>query len=282
MSDDEKTGKGGSVAGEFRSPFLDLERVRDSSTWRVDVPEHLCVGNPGHQFLFGGFTLAACTQALEEATDGEPVVNITCQFLSFAQPGQNLEFIPEFSGKGQVRQAMVEVRADGKPVARAMASVGSRRGTGAEHQFVTPFSAPPPQDCAERSVARRMSSNMQKLFEFRLVSGELPDSSEWTCTPVDSTRFWLRARAGKAASRPLLAMMGDFLANAIPGASGRAASGTSLDNTVRFVSPSAGQWVLCDARIQWIGNGFLHGQLTMQDEEGKLLAIASQSMLLRG
>jgi len=56
---------------------------------------------------------------------------------------------------------------------------------------------------------------------------------------------------------------------------------TSLDNTIRFAGPTASEWVLCDNRMEFAGNGFGHGSAHLWNERSQLLATASQSMIVR-
>ena len=62
---------------------------------------------------------------------------------------------------------------------------------------------------------------------------------------------------------------------------GRNAGGNSLDNTIRFFSAVETQWVLCDIQIDGVHGGFAHGAMRLFARDGVLMALASQSMVLR-
>ena len=57
--------------------------------------------------------------------------------------------------------------------------------------------------------------------------------------------------------------------------------GNSLDNTLRVARPAPTEWVLLDIRVDAVHHGFGHGTVHMWAEDGTLLAVASQSCILR-
>ena len=79
----------------------------------------------------------------------------------------------------------------------------------------------------------------------------------------------------------MLAIMADHVPSGAGAALGRDAGGNSLDNTIRFLDPEPTEWVLGDITIIAAANGFAHGAIRLFAESGRLLATASQSMILR-
>jgi acyl-CoA thioesterase len=59
------------------------------------------------------------------------------------------------------------------------------------------------------------------------------------------------------------------------------AGGNSLDNTLRVARLVETDWVLLDVQVHTIQHGFGHGLVHLWAEDGTLLAIASQSCIVR-
>ena len=78
-----------------------------------------------------------------------------------------------------------------------------------------------------------------------------------------------------------LGIIADYMPSVLGNALGRQAFCTSLDNTIRFADRRNTDWVLCDNRMEFVGNGFGHGTVHMWSEDGVLLATGSQSMIVR-
>jgi len=96
----------------------------------------------------------------------------------------------------------------------------------------------------------------------------------------DRSMLWARM-PGVQHDAGALAIIADYMPSALGNALGRVVHCTSIDNTIRFASLAASEWILCDNRIEYIGNGFGYGTVNMWSETGELLATASQSMILR-
>ena len=78
-----------------------------------------------------------------------------------------------------------------------------------------------------------------------------------------------------------LAILGDFVPSGIGQALGVRGGGNSLDNTLRVGRMVPTEWVLMDIRVQAVERGFGHGLVNMFAEDGTLLAMASQSVIVR-
>ncbi len=59
------------------------------------------------------------------------------------------------------------------------------------------------------------------------------------------------------------------------------AGGSSLDNTIRLIRLTQTKWILAEISIQALDSGLGHGDVRMFAEDGRLLALASQSLILR-
>lgn len=258
--------------------LLNLAQADTPDRFRTQVPPQLCVGSGERVFLFGGIALAAAMEAMERAS-GLPASHAAAQFLVPAIPGSELEIQVRSAG-GSLRQCAVEATASGTPFLRVTGACG-RRADGTAYQGSAPPAVAQPADCPERSVARLLSSNLQALLEFRLAAGVLPDRAGWSAEGGQDLACWVRARDGALLDRRLLTVIADCAALAVPGALGRPASGSSLDNAIRFVAPPQGEWVLFATRIEAVLDGLVHTRSRLFSEDGRLLALASQTMALR-
>jgi len=82
-------------------------------------------------------------------------------------------------------------------------------------------------------------------------------------------------------SAATLAVLGDYVPFGVGQALGQMAGGTSIDNTLRVARLVPTEWVLLDIQVHTIQNGFGHGLVHLWSEDGTLLAIASQSCIVR-
>jgi acyl-CoA thioesterase II len=85
----------------------------------------------------------------------------------------------------------------------------------------------------------------------------------------------------QAVDPTLLAIMADHAPSGIGSALGRGTGGNSLDNTIRFFGRVETEWVLRDIQIDAAHGGFAHGAVRLFAQNGRLMALASQSMIPR-
>ncbi len=76
-------------------------------------------------------------------------------------------------------------------------------------------------------------------------------------------------------------MIGDFLMIEFSDATGTKVSGNSLDNTIRVGELAETEWVLVDARVHAVVNGFGSATANLWSEDGTLLGVASQTLVMR-
>ena len=101
--------------------------------------------------------------------------------------------------------------------------------------------------------------------------------------PSDDGRLimWMRPKAGQDIDAATLAIFADHVPSGVGNALGVNGGGSSLDNTIRIVQLVPTQWVLCDISIHAVHAGFGHGAMRLFAEDGRLMATASQSMIVR-
>lgn len=260
--------------------FLGLERAVEDRQWRLPVTERITGGRRGS--LFGGAGLAAGIVALEEAT-GKPVVWATGQYLGTMEPPVVLDLEVQLPAVGRsVTQARVRGHLGDQEIITIVGAAGRRREVVRGVWDRMP-DAPHPDRCAPaRDVLERecvhahVDTRLARgMFGF-VGSGEVSgDERAWVWTRMPEVCHDAAA----------VALMADYMAAAVGNAVGRMAYCTSLDNTIRFAAPMSAEppapgedWVLCDTRIEFVGNGFAHGTCLMWSMQGDLLATASQSM----
>ena len=120
---------------------------------------------------------------------------------------------------------------------------------------------------------------MQSL-DMRLALGR--DFLEFDGTQgTGRSALWARLPDTLEMSAGALAILGDYVPFGVGQALGRMAGGNSLDNTLRVARLVETEWVLLDVQVHTIQHGFGHGLVHLWAEDGTLLAIASQSCIVR-
>lgn len=261
-------------------PLYELIPGATPQQWSLDVATGLTVGPGDRRFLFGGVGLAAGIDTLQRAT-GRPAICATAQFVSFARIGELLDLSVEvLAGGNAITQAQVMARVGDRHVLTVVAALGSRDGAH-DGQWLRAPEVPQPEDCPS-APGPRLTDALHSRFEVRVAEGRYGWSQSEAGAGQERLLFWVRSREGFEVDAALLAVIADFVAVGIGPTIGLRAGGNSLDNTIRFVAGAqAGEWVLCDARIESIGAGIVHGTMHMFAPAGALLATASQSMILR-
>lgn len=258
-------------------PLAILEQRDDA--YEFDAADRLCVGIPSRRFLHGGVLFASMVDAMERVS-GRPAIQVSAQFLSIGRPRDRVRLEPRLVADGRsFRQAVLSASVRGQPLALAQGSFGRREGDidyGIRMPGVASW-----EDSEPRSVVYLLSMRIEKLYEFRLADGEIPETSEFQGAGGRTIAFWIKPRGGMPVDRLLLAVIADFAAIALHGALGRLASGSSLDNSIRYVCDRETDKVLCTVEVDGVQNGLCHITTRLFAADGPLLAVATQSMILR-
>lgn len=263
------------------SRFFDLQSGAGPNRFRLDVTDNLCVGPPGNVFLFGGAGLAAGVTAAERVT-GRNLVWASAQFLSYVRIGQSLDLDVAVVQAGRnISQVRVTASADDTTILTVNAALGDRPDQPADRWTPAP-AMPAPDECEPWELWPRQGASMNARLDVRMVPGR------FGAVPRDGTRsddgrmvMWMRSIDDVAIDAAMLAIFADFVPSGVAAALGRPGGGNSLDNTLRVLRVVPTRWVLCDVAIQAIDRGFAHGDMRLFAETGELMAIASQSMILR-
>jgi acyl-CoA thioesterase II len=99
--------------------------------------------------------------------------------------------------------------------------------------------------------------------------------------PAGHAQFWIGYDGEGPVPAAFLAVIADYLPEAIQMNIGRCADAVSLDNVIRIITRTATPWLLCDIQLEAISNGLFHGRMAIYAQDGTLLATASQSGVVR-
>jgi acyl-CoA thioesterase len=261
--------------------LFDLRATHNPHRWYLPITENVCVGPKGGAFMFGGVGLAASVKALEQ-TSGRPLIWATAQYLSYARPPQIVDldvWIP-VTGK-QTTQARVIAHVGDQEIVTVLAALGSRPSI-VEGQWPQAPAVPPPAECAPVFPPADEVLGVQERLDVRLAYGRYR-SSQIEGGPSEDGRLtlWMRPQRPQPYDAATFAVLADYLPGAISNATGVRLHANSLDNTLRIARLEATEWVLCDMQIQATHSGFAHGMMRMFSEGGALMAMGSQSMIMR-
>jgi acyl-CoA thioesterase len=232
--------------------------------------------NPSGRF-YGGAGVAA-TVALMEAATGRRALFTAAQFLSTASREDELDLEVDVRTAGKrSSQVQVHTTLGGVDVIAAIGATGDPRAP-----LTTTFDAMPevpgPDACpvVEAMVPGDLSRSRFSVTEHRLAAegAELaPRGSQ--------VAFWARVE-GRTMTPAMLAYVGDVVALGMFRAVDVAMAGaTSLDNTLRVGPPVDTEWALLELHAHSVADGYGHGTVSMWAPDGTLLAMVSQTLVLR-
>jgi acyl-CoA thioesterase len=234
----------------------------------------------GGGFLFGGCGLGAAISALE-GTSGRTCIWANGQYLSYARPGEVMDIDVTIAVEGhQITQARAVCHVGNREILTVNASLGDRpmdhRG-----QFETMPVVPPPLECRQR-IRLDMANTIHERFEQRLVKFRNWEGMDGSEQGDGRTIMWSRIpEVIEGVDGAALAILGDFVPMGVGQALGVQGGGNSLDNTLRLGQLVPTEWVLLDIHVHMVERGFGHGLVHMYAEDGTLLAVASQSCIVR-
>ncbi len=261
-------------------PFFDLRGSHNPHRWNLPLTQDVCVGPPDMLFMYGGVGLAAAISALERTCE-RPVVWATAQYLSFARPPSVLDLDVWVVYKGRhTTQARVSGHVGDKEIITVNAALGSRPDE-TSHQWAHMPVLPPPEDCEPVKLWPDLGHNLNRRLELRMPKGAL-GARDGRPSRDGKLLLWARTVEEHPVDASMLAIFADYVPAAIGPALGESVrGGNSLDNTLRVRRIVPTRWVLCDIGIVCMHDGFAHGDIRLFAENGELMAIASQSVVVR-
>jgi acyl-CoA thioesterase len=258
--------------------FLGLCPTDDPRRWVLPVEPSICVRHAG--FLFGGCGLGAAVTALEETT-GRRLVWATAQYLSYARPPETVDLDVAIPVEGRhSTQARVTGHVGDREIFTVNAALG-RRPLDVQGQWAAVPSMPAPETCPAAPLMDGSTDTIHSRVEIRVARGRYGADEDGMPSDDGHSALWIRIREGLEPSAAALAIIADWMPSGISNAIGRWAAGSSLDNTLRVVEVVPSEWVLCDIRVRAIRHGFGHGSIHLWSDAGRLLAIGSQSFIVR-
>lgn len=249
--------------------IMNLLRLKAESdeTWSISIDRRLCLGPPGAKHLSGGACSAILIDTLEQVT-GKPLIQASAQFfkapkvddivtvsLVHYKPGRSIDM---------ATAAMIDAE---EPQVRLSASLGTRHDIG-NYQWTRNIEVSSPEKSTDIPFVRADPGDLHTVLEMRLAA-----------EPQDGRLlFWVRSPSQPVTSSArFLALIADYLPEAIHLSIGRPAGAISLDNSIRMVSNQLTEWTLCEAQLDAIQRGIFQGRMNIFSERGQLLACASQS-----
>lgn len=252
--------------------FLGLEATSDVTHWRLPVTEEICGGRMN---LYGGCGLAAVIEAAEGAT-GKQTAWATCQFVGGAAPPDTLDLHVEVVAAGhRMSQLRVIGSVDDKLFLTGLVAVGRREEIAAGRWEVMP-SVPPPGECPTRKMA---NEDKRGGLRPRIDERTATTGADGFLAADDEGRsaLWATMPGGVPGCASALAVLGDDVSVGVAAAVNADVRARSIDNTIRIVDPQPTPWVLADIKIHSVGLGLGHGNINLWSEDGRLLAMSSQS-----
>jgi acyl-CoA thioesterase len=251
--------------------LLGLAPTEDRSRFTLHVHEGITTGGGALQ---GGAALGAAATAMVSAT-GRPLVWATGHFLRHGAPDVHLDFEVEVGVHGhKVTQAQGLLTAGDQEVMRVVAAFGSR-DIGLDHTFAQRPHTPPPDACPPRADV------LLPGLEARRALGRDRSELDGSLGPGRSAS-WFRLPGGRRPITPgELAIISDCSALEVSDAMGFHCVNNSLDNTLRMAHAADTDWVLLDAQISSVTQGFATVNAHLWTEEGTLLAVFSQTLVVR-
>lgn len=228
----------------------------------------------------GGVLMGALVEAIERTT-GRPVVWSTGRYLRHVGPDAVVAITVTIDVDGHATtQASAVGVVDGIAVIGVWAAAGHR-----DFPISGTWAAPPTGFAARldspRYAVAGTEPTMADAYELRLAGGRLPTELDGTPGP-GPTVVWMRVPGGpRVVTAADLAVMADFSVIACSDALGRRATGNSLDNTLRIVERADTDHLVAEFSLVASAGGFGQFESRLWSEDGRLLAIASTTLVLR-
>ena len=262
----------------FFDASLGLAGDGPASSRTVTITDRHCVGLRDQRFLFGGVGSALCIETLRQ-TLGREVCAFALQFVEPTRSGEDLRLEVVRANGRAFQQAAIEGRVGDRLVLAGLASLGSIPHGLALDSPPMP-QTPPPLDCPLALGHAHAHEDAHSRMEIRLARGRYGVFSKAPPSGDRHVLFWMRPANG-----PLhvthLAMAADFLPSTASDAFATRAGGSSLDNSFRLIDLAPTDWALCHLAIRGAHDGVAHGSVEIWAQDGRLMALGSQSFLPR-
>ena len=235
--------------------------------------------------LYGGCALALAIEYLESKYERNLVMAST-QFIGQSYSGQALRFASTTGVNGKsFTQSTVNTYADGKHQFQTEGSLGSRQTPCEIRGKKAPLDVLHPLDCKRVPHLEFTEGFISPRFEIRHDPNLNPfspnSSNKVSPTSPTLSTFWAQMPECLEVSAASLAILADIAPSATNMWTGQFMIASSLDNTIRILNLAQSDWILCEMELSGINHGIAHTTMNMWNEDGVLLAVASQSYILR-
>ena len=211
-----------------------------------------------------------------------PLQWITTQFIGSPSPGSVVELHVTVPAEGRVTtQSQVQATVDGEPVFTSLCAHTIRPG-GDGAAFLSMPDVPPPDDSPAMGgpFAMGLSGSFFRTMERRLAAGTFgieavgkPQHGRLSIWSSCSLTMRSAARHPRRTS--------PTSSRWVRGRARCSARGTSIDNTLRVIDTEPSEWVLLELIPEGFHRSIGHGSLRMWSEDGRLMAIAQQTCIIR-
>jgi acyl-CoA thioesterase II len=258
--------------------FLGLQPSHNPFRWHLPVTPGISTGGG---FLFGGCGLGAAISALE-GTSGRPCVWATAQYLSYAKPGEVMDIDITVAVEGhQITQARAVGHVGNREILTVNAALGVRPIEDRGQWASFPDGVVSPEESRARTPFTVVDESIMDRLDTRIAKGRTWDDLDGVQGDGHTLMWAQMPEMLDDMSATALAILGDFVPMGVGQALGRMGGGNSLDNTLRVGRLVPTRWVLLDIHVEAVENGFGHGTVLMWAEDRTLLAVASQSCIVR-
>ena len=260
--------------------FITLQGGADPNVFGVTIAPSLSVGPEGSRYMFGGVGLAAAVSAAERVS-GRPAIWATAQYLRPMPSGSTLDLEVRSNTEGRhTSQLQIIGRHKNQEVISVVAATGAR-DAGKRGQWLEMPSVMAPSACPDTKHWRGDDSGLHGQINVKVAQGRYSSDREGRPAADGRLIVWVKPRSPVATDAALLALLADLAPNGVGNALGANAGGNSLDNTLRVLGVVPTEWVLVDVQICGIERGFAHAEVHLFAESGDLMAVGSQSLILR-
>lgn len=248
--------------------FVHLRPTEDPSVWTLPVGSDV-VGGRGQ--LFGGCGFGAAIEILEHRF-GRPAAWATGQFVSAARPPETIRLEARSVAEGRsFTQAEVTGTVGDRPFLSVLAALG-RRSADIEVASLRMPAVTGPGD-SEPHPFQPTESGLIDRLDRRIAGRTGPDGG----APLGTSCYWVRLDGIAAGSTLALTIVADLVPMALSDTIGRELFGSSLDNTMRFITRSTDEWVLAEMQVETVADGVGHVGTRLWTPAGVLLATGSQT-----
>ena len=223
--------------------------------------------------LYGGTGVAAAVMAMEAATQ-RPAIWVVTQFVAQASVGERIEMAVETLAQGgRICQLRVNATIDGRLIYCALGATALPKPDGLTGQFEAMPDVTAPEDSPPLAHGPRAveppSVGMHRNLEYREAAHPSGDPSR--------IALWARLASGAGVTPAAVAYLADMVPVAVARGAGKLGAGFSLDNSLRFATVPATEWILLDLHGQVSSHGYGHGSFTAWSSDGALIATGSQT-----